>query len=78
MARAIVYYVTQAAYSVEVDVPDDYDPEDDENQASREDKARELADEIADFPTLCHFCSGNIDLGDFEPDESSDGVEFIG
>lgn len=76
MAKAVVYYQAIASVPVEVEVPDDFD--ENAEEMSREDKARELAEGIADMPvTLCWHCSSRIDLGDFEPDDSPHGVEFL-
>ena len=66
MAKHRIYFQTIASTSIEVEVPDEVtDPE----------EIAELAEEQADFPTLCHQCTGgtrfqsqNLELGDeWEP-----------
>lgn len=47
--------------------------------AESTEEARELADEKFEGPSLCAHCSGwgnsqNLDLGDWEQDESESGV----
>jgi len=56
MARYTVYLRTSASFPVEVEVPDDVDPERLDPQ--------ELADqaEAQDWPGLCHHCAHHYDI----------------
>lgn len=47
-------------------------------QASAADEAMDVADQEFESPSLCHQCARNMDLGDWELDDSQWGVSDEG
>jgi hypothetical protein len=72
MAKFIVYYQTTASYGVEVEV--DVSNLGGEAFYNAIRAAAEEADMVGPSHTLCHQCSGKMNLGDWDQDHSEDGI----
>lgn len=71
MARYRVLFQATASGSIEVEVPDQPGASEAERDAAIEKASQEF------WASLCHQCSHEITLGDWEPGEDDDGVEKL-